>query len=134
VLDVPPKSAKNVDVNTLQFAFRTRIKVFARPKGLPGTPDEAPAKVSWKLVRSADSKGYEIKATNPTAYYVSLGKIEVIGGGQSYTNDIGGMVAPRATAQFPVKNLKAVPANAHVKYSSISDFGGSQPFDAAIEP
>jgi chaperone protein EcpD len=134
VLDVPPKSAKSVDVNTLQFAFRTRIKVFARPKGLPGTPDEAPSQVTWKLVPSADNKGYDIRATNPSAYYVSFGKIDVTGGGQTYTNDIGGMVAPRGTAQFPVKNLKAVPANAHVKYSSISDFGGSQPFDAPIEP
>ncbi len=34
VLDVPPKTAKNADVNSLQFAFRTRVKVFARPEGL----------------------------------------------------------------------------------------------------
>jgi len=67
VLDVPPKTAKNADVNTLQFAFRTRIKVFARPKGLPGTPEEAAGKVTWKLVPAADNKGFDIKATNPTA-------------------------------------------------------------------
>jgi chaperone protein EcpD len=134
VLDVPPKTAKNADVNTLQFAFRTRIKVFARPKGLPGTPDEAPSKVTWKLVPSADNKGYDVKATNPTAYYVSFSKIDVVGAGQTYTNDIGGMVEPRGTAQFPVKNLKTVPANAHVKSLGISDFGGSLPFDAPLAP
>jgi len=33
-----------------------------------------------------------------------------------------------------VKNLKTVPANAHVKYQGISDFGGSQAFDAPIAP
>jgi chaperone protein EcpD len=108
--------------------------VFARPKGLPGTADEAPSKVTWKLVPSADNKGYDVKATNPTAYYVSFSKIDVMGAGQTYTNDIGGMVEPRGTAQFPVKNLKAVPANAHVKYQGISDFGGSLPFDAPIAP
>jgi chaperone protein EcpD len=134
VLDVPPKTAKNADVNTLQFAFRTRIKVFARPKGLPGTPEEAAGKVTWKLVPAADNKGFDIKATNPTAYYVSFSKIDVVGAGQTYTNDVGGMVEPRGTAQFPIKNLKAIPANAHVKYSGISDFGGALPFDAPIAP
>ena len=29
---------------------------------------------------------------------MSFGKIEVIGGGQTYTNDIGGMVAPRGAS------------------------------------
>jgi chaperone protein EcpD len=134
VLDVPPKTAKNSDVNSLQFAFRTRVKVFARPKGLPGTPEEAAGKITWKLVPAADKKGYEAQATNPTAYYVSFSKIDVVGAGQTYTNDIGGMVEPRGTALFPIKNLKAVPANVHVKYVGISDFGGALPFDAAIAP
>jgi chaperone protein EcpD len=134
VLDVPPKTAKDSDTNTLQFAFRTRIKVFARPKGLPGTADEAPAKVTWKLVRTADNKGFEVQATNPTAYSVSFSKIEVVGGGQTYMNDVGGMVEARASAQFPIKNLKTVPANPRVKFSSISDFGGAVPLEAPLVP
>ena len=132
VLDVPPNTAKNVDVNTLQFAFRTRIKVFARPKGLPGTPEEAAGKVSWTVVPAADKKGFEVKVTNPTAYYVSFSEIDVVGGSQTFENDVGGMVEPRGTAQFPIKNLNAVPANAHVKYKAISDFGGALPFDLPL--
>jgi chaperone protein EcpD len=132
VLDVPPNTAKNVDVNTLQFAFRTRIKVFARPKGLPGTPDDAAGKVSWTVVPAADKKGFEVKVTNPTAYYVSFSEIDVVGGSQTFKNDVGGMVEPRGTAQFPIKNLNAVPANAHVKYKAISDFGGALPFDLPL--
>jgi len=132
VLDVPPNTAKNVDVNTLQFAFRTRIKVFPRPKGLPGTPDDAAGKVSWTVVPAADKKGFEVKVTNPTAYYVSFSEIDVVGGSQTFENDVGGMVEPRGTAQFPIKNLNAVPANAHVKYKAISDFGGALPFDLPL--
>jgi chaperone protein EcpD len=134
VLDVPPKTAKGSDANTLQFAFRTRIKVFARPKGLPGSPGDAPGKLIWTLVPAADHKGYDVKASNPTAYYVSLGKIEVVGAGQTYLNDVGGMVEPLGTAQFPLKNLKSIPANAHIKYSGISDFGGTLLFDIPIAP
>jgi chaperone protein EcpD len=132
VLDVPPNTAKNVDVNTLQFAFRTRIKVFARPKGLPGTPDEAAGKVSWTVVPAADKKGFDVKAINPTAYYVSFSEIDVASGSQTFKNDVGGMVEPGGTAQFPIKNLNAVPANAHVKYKAISDFGGALPFDLPL--
>lgn len=132
VLDVPPSNAKNVDVNTLQFAFRTRIKVFARPKGLPGSPDDAGGKLTWTTVPSADKKGFDVKATNPTPYYVSFSHIDVVSGNQTYANDMGGMVEPRGTAQFPIKNLGAVSPDAHVKYKAISDFGGALLFDSPI--
>lgn len=132
VLDIPPKAAKASDANTLQFAFRTRIKVFARPKGLPGSPDEAGGKLTWAVVPAADHKGFDVKATNPTPYYVSFSAIDVVSGAQTYKNDIGGMVEPRGSAQFPVKNLNAVPADARVKYKAISDFGGALPFDLPL--
>jgi chaperone protein EcpD len=42
VLDIPPKAEQKADMNSLQFAFRTCIKMFVRPPKLPGSPDEAP--------------------------------------------------------------------------------------------
>jgi chaperone protein EcpD len=75
-----------------------------------------------------------VKATNPTAYYVSFSNINVVGSGQTFSNDIGGMVEPHGSAQFPIKNMKTAPANARVKFSTISDFGGAVSLDAPLAP
>ncbi|SAK84656.1 pili assembly chaperone [Caballeronia arationis] len=131
VLDVPPK-AKATDENTLQFAFRTRIKVFARPKDLPGTPADAAQTLTWKIVPSPDNHGYAVAATNPSAYHVSFNEIDVVSGDQTFRNEAGGMVGPKGSAVFPVKNLAAVPAGAKVKFTTISDYGGATPHEAPL--
>ncbi|CDY75133.1 P pilus assembly protein, chaperone PapD [Caballeronia glathei] len=132
VLDVPPKAKQAPDVNTLQFAFRTRIKVFARPKGLPGTPEDAAANVTWKVVPAVDGKGYAVSATNPSVYHVSFSEIDVVDGGKTFKNEIGGMVEPKGTTVFPIKDLNAMPAGARLKYIAISDYGGAMPHEVPL--
>ncbi|CAE6868889.1 putative fimbrial chaperone YadV [Paraburkholderia nemoris] len=124
VLEVPPKAAGDTQTNSLQLAFRSRIKVLFRPQGLPGRADEAPAKVTWEVVPDAKGKGYALKATNPTAYFVNLGQVSLKTGGRSL--DAGaGFVPPLGSQLFAVKDLGAQPgAQAEVDYTSINDFGG----------
>ena len=126
VLEVPPKpasQASDAQANTLQLAFRSRIKVLFRPQGLAGSADEAPARVTWEVV--PDGKGkYALKATNPTPYFVNLGKVTLQAGGRSFDADPG-FVAPQGLQLFPLKGLDAQPgASAEVDYLSINDFGG----------
>jgi len=133
VLEIPPKP-KAEDAggtpNQLQLAFRSRIKVFFRPQGLPGRPDEAPAQVKWQVVHNAD--GYQLKATNPTPYFVNLGSLELVTGGK--TLDVGpGYVRPNDSAEFAVPGLKGSPqAGAQVQFRAINDFGAGVRGDAAV--
>lgn len=132
VLDIPPKAKETADVNTLQIAFRTRIKVFVRPPNLPGTPDEAPAQLTWKVAAAPDGKGNAVSVTNPTPYYVSFSEVDVVSGGHSYKNEMGGMVAPHATEVMSVDQMNAVPAGAKVHYTAINDYGGAITGDATL--
>ena len=43
ILEIPPKAEGPVDLNVLQMAFRSRIKVFYRPDGPPGSATDAPS-------------------------------------------------------------------------------------------
>ena len=70
MLDVPPKKAHSKTSSTLQFAFDTRIKLFYRPAGLPGTPELAMKGLKWTLVKQGD--GYALKVENPSPYFVSM--------------------------------------------------------------
>lgn len=126
VLEVPPRAAASTtadDPNSLQLAFRSRIKLFFRPAGLAGNADEAAAKVSWKFVRK-DNGAYALEATNPTPYHVTFSKIVASESTTSWTSDKGGMVDPGASADFDIGNvapLADVPAQ--VDYTFINDYG-----------
>jgi chaperone protein EcpD len=134
VLDIPPKASGANDVNTLQFAFRTPIKVFVRPPKLAGTPEDAPAQLSWKLVPAPDGTGQALSVSNPTPYYVSFSEVDVVSGGRTYRDERGGMVAPRGTTVLAVAQMKAVAAGAKVLYTAISDYGGALAGNATLAP
>ncbi|ACB69053.1 Pili assembly chaperone, N-terminal (plasmid) [Burkholderia ambifaria MC40-6] len=123
VLEIPPKVKGADGANHLQVAFRSRIKVFFRPKGLAGTPDEAPSKVIWSVVPMSDGGGYGLKATNPTPYAVSYGKVSLESGGQSLEAQ-STMVLPDTSRVFPLTGGKGRPSGgAKVSYQYIDDFG-----------
>lgn len=140
MLEVPPKPAAKDDDgnarNLLQFAFRTRIKVFYRPAGLPYDVNDAPSKLSWKLV-SAD-QGYALEVSNPSPYYVSFEQVELHDGVRVYERGQrdhakNSMVAPGGTLRFPLPDLKSMPAaGAQVAFTSIDDFGTRRPRKSAV--
>lgn len=131
VLAVPPKLENNGDRNHLQFAFRTRIKVMYRPKDLPGSAQEAPARLRWSLGTDAGNQPV-LQASNATAYVVNIAGIEVRSGGQAFDAGVG-YVLPGQTATFPVKDASAASlAGARVVYSSINDWGASEAHEAVL--
>lgn len=140
MLEVPPKPATKDDDgnarNLLQFAFRTRIKVFYRPAGLPYDVNDAPSKLSWKLV-GAD-KGYTLEVSNPSPYYVSFEQVELHDGVHTYERGQrdsakSSMVAPGGSLRFPLPDLKSMPAaGAQVEFTSIDDFGARKPGKTAV--
>ena len=123
VLEVPPKEADD-SRNLLQFAFRTRIKMFFRPPGLPGNANTAPEKLSWKLVNGEGGKGVALQVTNPTPYHVNFTSVGVKIGDRSVSEKGGGIVAPFGNSTFPITELTSRPAgNVQAQFDVITDFG-----------
>ncbi|MBN3817325.1 fimbria/pilus periplasmic chaperone [Paraburkholderia sp. Se-20369] len=124
VLEVPPKpSATDADINRIQLAFRSRIKLFYRPEKLKGSSADAPAQLTWRLTQ-VDGKP-AIEARNPTPFHVSLIKISVQSGSRSAIFDDGGMVGPGETRAFPLKGDVPDAAGASVHYTALNDYGGA---------
>lgn len=135
VLEVPPEAEPDeARPNTLQLAFRTRIKLFFRPNGLAGSADDAPAKVSWQFVRLGGG-GYGVRAHNPTPYHVTFSRVAVKTGDITRTNALGGMLAPGATVDFDIEGLSALPGGpAEVDYTYLNDFGSGVVGQAIPQP
>ncbi len=133
VLEVPPKpGADTADMNKLQLAFRSRIKLFYRPAELKGRSIEAPAAVTWGL----DSQQGELhlEAHNPTEYYVTFTAIDVHNATAQASFDEGVMIAPGETRRLPLKGtLTAADASVKVRYEAINDYGGVMPGETTLQ-
>ena len=125
VLDIPPEPTNLTasGKNFIQLAFRSRIKMFYRPKGLPGSANEAADALQWRLGRS--DKGHAaLLVTNSTPYHVSMTAVNAVAGQKSIAlAPQGYMLAPGEKHAFELpKDGATTPAS--VNYSAINDFGG----------
>lgn len=118
--------------NTLQVAFRQRLKVFYRPLKLEGSPDESAENLKWhRLTVSGISA---ISATNNSAFYVSLGSASILVNGKEYVADEQ-MVAPKSTVTMTVKGLPAaLVGDASVHWESINDYGALVKHQTFLQP
>ena len=134
VLEIPPKPQGGNAENSLQMAFRSRIKLFYRPTGLPGSASEAIELVQWQLVPSGTGKGFALQAFNPSAYHVSLVELNLVVG-KRYDRSEDGMVAPGETRQFSLPTLDGRPtAVAQVEFNAINDYGALVPIRKTLQP
>lgn len=117
VLEVPA-AAKNGNENTLQVAYRTRIKLFYRPAGLADRTKatEAAEKLKWTTTAG------KLTATNASPYFISLVSVSLKSAGKKGSVE-GEMVPPMGSYSF---NLPAsVPASAGtvLVYEYVNDWG-----------
>jgi chaperone protein EcpD len=131
VLEVPPKPAgKLADSNTLQFAVRSRIKLFYRPADLPGDSIKAPQALTWTAV--ADGRQVDLVAHNPTPYYITISKLSLDVGGKVLEVRTG-MVAPFSDLQRSVAGLSRAPSiGTAVAFTTIDDFGSASTHQGTI--
>lgn len=116
VLDVPPspENPGNGEQNYLQVAFRSRLKLFYRPRDLQGVANDAPARLHW--TRNGD----RLRVENPSPYHVTLAEVHAVtGNSEKVVEDKGVMVAPMQSLEF------AVPVTSvQVRFITINDYGG----------
>ena len=129
VLEIPPKPAAGASEpqNTLQFAVRSRLKLFYRPAKLAGEAAKAPALVTWN--GTADNGSPALEVHNPSPYYITFSKL-ALAGGAAPLSVAGGMVAPFGSLRLAVKNLPA-PGTA-IEYTTINDYGASVSWQGAV--
>lgn len=125
VLEIPPKPQSDTLHNHVQLAFRTRVKVFYRPEGLPmpaGAPHEA---LMFELQRQGRSGVLSI--TNPTAVHQTLLDV-AIGTGRKQVRatveQVEDMIAPGQRLKLLVQFDRDEPApETRVFFSVLDDFG-----------
>lgn len=134
VLEIPPKpvTKPGEEQNTLQFAVRSRLKLFFRPAGLASDASHAAEQLIWSVV--ADGAGYALEARNPTPYHITISQLSLNVDKVAYALG-SGMVAPMSSLRMPIKNLDHAPAaGTPVVYTTIDDFGAAKAYQAKVAP
>lgn len=117
IMDIPP-DPDSTDHNYVQFAIRTRIKLFFRPKGLSGRADSAPRQLVWQQVGSA------IRLSNPTPFHVSVNQIMDAQNVKALSRDIG-MVSPFSSHDFKTEPSVRAIQRGDLQIETINDYGGN---------
>ncbi|EOS95793.1 fimbria/pilus periplasmic chaperone [Erwinia tracheiphila] len=118
ILEIPAKNPTMEEKNSLQMAFRTRIKFFYRPEKLAGDPSDSIKMLKWQ------QRGTQLVASNPTPYFVSLANLMV--------NDQkveGEMVAPFQSQSFHINGQ----AGDKITGEFINDFGALISFQSRLQ-
>jgi P pilus assembly chaperone PapD len=105
-------SAPKSEMNSLQIAVKTRIKLIYRPAALKGTsPEDVADKLSWSRI------GDKLQVTNPTQYVMNFNNISL---GNHKLEDVT-YVLPGSSALFKLPN--GVSGGA-LNFTLINDYGG----------
>lgn len=132
VVEIAPKpKAEDSDVNYLQLAFRSRIKLFFRPSGLKGIPADAPAKIIWRFKEGEGRR--VVEAVNPTPYHVTFAALYANSGDKKASFTEGGMVNPGETRLFPLTGDDLDGRKVQLHYQAINDYGGTTEGDVDID-
>lgn len=123
VLSIRP-SPDAAQGNTLQWAFRTRIKLFLRPTHCP-----EPA-LQWRLISTAPAL---LQVYNPSPCHATLSRVVLTGAGHEYRNDDPPMVAPATTQRVTLSNPK-VPLNgsATLRFSLLDDYAIAREYEQPL--
>jgi chaperone protein EcpD len=134
LLEIPPKPTQKLAQgdNLLQFSLRTRIKMFYRPSGLPGTANQAHEQLRFMLEHAAADGARRLRVVNPTPYHITFSGLQLRATAQAPVwAELGKvdsrMVAPMAELQLPLTlqaTAGALPPQTRVFYGVINDYGG----------
>ncbi|WP_369991497.1 molecular chaperone [Pseudomonas xanthosomatis] len=128
IQEIPQVSASD---NSLQVAFRQRLKLFYRPAGLPGSASEAARQLRWQL--RWDGATPMLVASNDAAFHVSLAQVQVTANQQQYSVE-SAMVGPHGNRQMRIKGLPVgFNGAAQVHWESINDYGALEPHSTALQ-
>lgn len=109
--------------NVLQWAFRTRIKVFLRAVQ---RPDGDQPTLLWRINAS------RLEVHNPSAYYVTVSRVTLRVDGREYRSDTPPMVAPQATLPVPLNHGFTPTGRATVGFSLIDDHGVTRDYEQRL--
>ena len=130
VLEVPPSITGENTGNALRLAFKTRIKVFYRPKGMSSPTDEYLHEAITCSKTNSSNGSEELECNNSSPYHLSFSsaKIKTVRGLKDIT-DKNLMIAPFGKSRV---DLEGADSASSLVYVLINDYGAAVSGELAL--
>ncbi|MRS89304.1 fimbria/pilus periplasmic chaperone [Enterobacteriaceae bacterium RIT714] len=112
VRTIPATANEDDDKNVLRLIYKTRIKLFWRPKDLKGTPEETCKNLRFSL------NGKQLTVTNDGPFHITFDSL-LLG---TTKLDKADMVSPLSSVQVPVTRTDL---GSNVSWRCITDYGNA---------
>ncbi|EKT4485042.1 fimbrial biogenesis chaperone [Pseudomonas putida] len=112
------------DVNVLNIALRTRLKLFYRPSELKDRPVDRIGELKWS-VRQGRGR-VQLVVDNPTPYHYTFGRLEVSTAGTTEAIQAMAMAPPFGQQVYKLARIKSVKA-LQLTFTTINDYGVATP-------
>ena len=112
------------DVNVLNIALRTRLKLLYRPSQLKGRPADHIGELKWSVRQHAGR--VQLVVNNPTPYHYTFGRLEVSRAGVMEAIQAKDMAPPFGQQVYNLARFKS--ANGlRLTFTTINDYGIATP-------
>lgn len=123
VLEIPPRPTALASENYLQFAIKSRLKIFYRPASLKAQPGEALKTLKWSPAAGSGDE-VTIRVENPSPFYVSFAEVRTQLADGTELPPINGMVVPFGTETLKFKRAdRTSAAPAKIFFKTVDDYG-----------
>lgn len=109
-----PSISKADASNKMLVMLRSRLKIFYRPNGIEGSPQNVVNSLTFKIIKERD--GVYLNAKNNSGYYATLINGKLTLAGKDFTVPVN-MIPPYETSRWYVGSNTVIP-----NYSSTSQF------------
>lgn len=132
VFEIPPTDTKNRG-NSLQLAFRSRIKLFYRPASLATPKTDDLAKQMQCTSNKEAAKILILSCKNTSPYYLSFSQVNVMVNNKPVTVSLEsfGMISPFGSLSTKVKVPEST-APMKLSYRLINDQGGATEYTTTL--
>ncbi|MED5608319.1 molecular chaperone [Pseudomonas sp. JH-2] len=114
---VPAIKVRDQDANKLVLMINSRLKVFYRPKGLAGSPDDMARQMTFQLRDGA------LQVGNPTGYHAVVRRATLLLGGKNIPLAESLMVPPHSQTQWRPASPLGSAGNARLRLTLVNDYG-----------
>ncbi|OOE61632.1 molecular chaperone [Salinivibrio kushneri] len=128
-LDIPPRDKESDSDNVMQFAIRTRIKLFYRPEEAMAYEKYFKNDTSWKVVRNKDG-GSVLTCVNRSLLNYSISGLQL---GEGNTYRVGGICPAKGKTEFNIGKMEEDNTLNYLGVDVVNDFGGIDKYTVSIE-
>ncbi|MCU1754572.1 MULTISPECIES: fimbrial biogenesis chaperone [Pseudomonas] len=116
-LQMPAMKASELQANKLLLTVSSRMKLFYRPKGLAGDPDDLSKSLDFKV------QGQTVIANNNSGYFATVRTAQVISQGKNQPLKTAQMIAPLSHAQWQLPAGTTARSGDSLRLTLVNDFG-----------